>query len=80
MAFGNMGSNSANGRSLRATPPRVRTSSTASTSSTPKAKTSWPGIRTPQQITIEGSKRWAVAQKVSEATAGEIPLAGGGDA
>ena len=25
------------------------------------------GIRTPQQITIEGSKRWAVAQKVSEA-------------
>ena len=24
------------------------------------------GIRTPQQITIEGSKRWAVAQKVSE--------------
>ena len=24
------------------------------------------GIRTPQQITLEGSKRWAVAQKVSE--------------
>ena len=48
------------------TPLPAKTSSTANTSSTHRAKTWLPASARPQEITVEGSRRWAELQGICE--------------
>ena len=67
MVFGNMGSNSATGVAFSRDAATGENLFNGEYLINAQGEDVVAGIRTPQQITIEGSKRWAVAQKVSEA-------------
>ena len=66
MVFGNMGSNSATGVAFSRDAATGENLFNGEYLINAQGEDVVAGIRTPQQITIEGSKRWAVAQKVSE--------------
>ncbi|MDR2882686.1 MAG: pyruvate, phosphate dikinase [Alistipes sp.] len=67
MVFGNMGSNSATGVAFSRDAATGENLFNGEYLVNAQGEDVVAGIRTPQQITLEGSKRWAVAQKVSEA-------------
>ncbi len=67
MVFGNMGNNSATGVAFSRDAATGENLFNGEYLINAQGEDVVAGIRTPQQITIEGSKRWAVAQKVSEA-------------
>ena len=67
MVFGNMGENSATGVAFSRDAATGENLFNGEYLINAQGEDVVAGIRTPQQITIEGSKRWAVAQKVSEA-------------
>ena len=66
MVFGNMGSNSATGVAFSRDAATGENLFNGEYLINAQGEDVVAGIRTPQQLTIEGSKRWAVAQKVSE--------------
>ncbi len=66
MAFGNKGETSATGVAFTRNPADGTKEFYGDFLVNAQGEDVVAGIRTPQQITIEGSKRWAVAQKVSE--------------
>ncbi|MCD8033755.1 MAG: pyruvate, phosphate dikinase [Alistipes sp.] len=66
MVFGNMGSNSATGVAFSRDAATGENLFNGEYLINAQGEDVVAGIRTPQQITVEGSKRWAVAQKVSE--------------
>ncbi len=66
MVFGNMGENSATGVAFSRDAATGENIFNGEYLINAQGEDVVAGIRTPQQITIEGSKRWAVAQKVSE--------------
>ena len=66
MVFGNMGNNSATGVAFSRDAATGENLFNGEYLINAQGEDVVAGIRTPQQITIEGSKRWAVAQKVSE--------------
>ena len=66
MVFGNMGSNSATGVAFSRDAATGENLFNGEYLINAQGEDVVAGIRTPQQITIEGSKRWAVAQNVSE--------------
>ena len=66
MVFGNMGSNSATGVAFSRDAATGENLFNGEYLINAQGEDVVAGIRTPQQITIEGSKRWATAQKVSE--------------
>ena len=66
MVFGNMGENSATGVAFSRDAATGENLFNGEYLINAQGEDVVAGIRTPQQITIEGSKRWAVAQKVSE--------------
>ena len=67
MVFGNMGDNSATGVAFSRDAATGENLFNGEYLVNAQGEDVVAGIRTPQQITMEGSKRWAVAQKVSEA-------------
>ncbi|MDR2890606.1 MAG: pyruvate, phosphate dikinase [Alistipes sp.] len=67
MVFGNMGDNSATGVAFSRDAATGENLFNGEYLVNAQGEDVVAGIRTPQQITLEGSKRWAVAQKVSEA-------------
>ena len=66
MVFGNKGETSATGVAFTRNPANGEKEFYGDYLVNAQGEDVVAGIRTPQQITIEGSKRWAVAQKVSE--------------
>ena len=66
MVFGNMGETSGTGVAFTRNPATGEKKLYGEFLMNAQGEDVVAGIRTPQQITIEGSKRWAVAQKVSE--------------
>ena len=66
MVFGNMGENSATGVAFSRDAATGENLFNGEYLINAQGEDVVAGIRTPQQITVEGSKRWAVAQKVSE--------------
>ena len=66
MAFGNMGDDCGTGVAFTRDPATGAKKLMGEFLTNAQGEDVVAGIRTPQQITIEGSKRWAVAQKVSE--------------
>ena len=66
MVFGNMGSNSATGVAFSRDAATGENIFNGEYLINAQGEDVVAGIRTPQQITIEGSKRWAKAQKISE--------------
>lgn len=66
MVFGNMGSNSATGVAFSRDAATGENLFNGEYLINAQGEDVVAGIRTPQQITLEGSKRWAVAQNVSE--------------
>ena len=66
MAFGNKGETSATGVAFTRNPADGTKEFYGDFLVNAQGEDVVAGIRTPQQITIEGSKRWAVAQNVSE--------------
>ena len=66
MVFGNMGENSATGVAFSRDAATGENIFNGEYLINAQGEDVVAGIRTPQQITIEGSKRWAVAQNVSE--------------
>ena len=66
MVFGNMGANSATGVAFSRDAATGENIFNGEYLINAQGEDVVAGIRTPQQITIEGSKRWAVAQNVSE--------------
>ena len=66
MVFGNMGEDSGSGVAFSRNPSTGERKLYGEYLINAQGEDVVAGIRTPQQITIEGSKRWAVAQKVSE--------------
>ena len=67
MVFGNMGSNSATGVAFSRDAATGENLFNGEYLINAQGEDVVAGIRTPQQITIEGSRRWAKAQNVSEA-------------
>jgi pyruvate,orthophosphate dikinase len=67
MVFGNMGENSATGVAFSRDAATGENIFNGEYLVNAQGEDVVAGIRTPQQITLEGSKRWAVAQNVSEA-------------
>ncbi|MEG2614099.1 MAG: pyruvate, phosphate dikinase [Alistipes sp.] len=67
MVFGNMGANSATGVAFSRDAATGENLFNGEYLINAQGEDVVAGIRTPQQITIEGSKRWAIAQNVSEA-------------
>jgi pyruvate,orthophosphate dikinase len=67
MVFGNMGDNSATGVAFSRDAATGENIFNGEYLVNAQGEDVVAGIRTPQQITLEGSKRWAVAQNVSEA-------------
>ncbi|MEG1700027.1 MAG: pyruvate, phosphate dikinase [Alistipes sp.] len=67
MVFGNMGTNSATGVAFSRDAGTGENIFNGEYLINAQGEDVVAGIRTPQQITIEGSKRWAIAQSVSEA-------------
>ncbi len=80
MVFGNMGENSATGVAFSRDAATGENLFNGEYLINAQGEDVVAGIRTPQQITIEGSKRWAVAQKVSEEERRRSSLARRGDA
>ena len=66
MVFGNMGEDSGSGVAFSRNPSTGERKLYGEYLINAQGEDVVAGIRTPQQITIEGSKRWAVAQNVSE--------------
>ena len=66
MVFGNMGETSGTGVAFTRNPSTGEKKLYGEYLLNAQGEDVVAGIRTPQQITIEGSKRWAVAQNVSE--------------
>jgi pyruvate,orthophosphate dikinase len=66
MVYGNMGKNSGTGVALPEMLQLVKISLTESTLIDAQGEDVVAGVRTPQQITKEGSKRWAELAGVSE--------------
>ena len=66
MVFGNMGDNSATGVAFSRDAATGENIFNGEYLINAQGEDVVAGIRTPQQITIEGSKRWAVAQNISE--------------
>ena len=66
MVFGNMGENSATGVAFSRDAATGENIFNGEYLINAQGEDVVAGIRTPQQITIEGSKRWAVAQNISE--------------
>ncbi|MEG1673306.1 MAG: pyruvate, phosphate dikinase [Alistipes sp.] len=66
MVFGNMGANSATGVAFSRDAATGENLFNGEYLINAQGEDVVAGIRTPQQITIEGSKRWAIAQNVSE--------------
>ena len=66
MVFGNMGNTSGTGVAFSRNPATGEKKLYGEYLMNAQGEDVVAGIRTPQQITIEGSKRWAVAQNVSE--------------
>jgi pyruvate,orthophosphate dikinase len=66
MVFGNMGDNSATGVAFSRDAATGENIFNGEYLVNAQGEDVVAGIRTPQQITLEGSKRWAVAQNVSE--------------
>lgn len=66
MVFGNMGENSATGVAFSRDAATGENLFNGEYLINAQGEDVVAGIRTPQQITVEGSRRWAVAQKVSE--------------
>ncbi len=66
MVFGNMGSNSATGVAFSRDAATGENIFNGEYLINAQGEDVVAGIRTPQQITIEGSKRWAAAQNISE--------------
>ena len=66
MVFGNSGDNSGTGVAFTRNPATGEKKLFGEFLTNAQGEDVVAGIRTPQQITIEGSKRWAVAQNVSE--------------
>ncbi len=66
MVFGNMGSNSATGVAFTRDAATGEAIFNGEYLINAQGEDVVAGIRTPQQITIEGSKRWAVSQGISE--------------
>lgn len=66
MVFGNMGSNSATGVAFTRDAATGENIFNGEYLVNAQGEDVVAGIRTPQQITLEGSRRWAVAQNVSE--------------
>ena len=66
MVFGNMGQNSATGVAFSRDAATGENIFNGEYLINAQGEDVVAGIRTPQQITIEGSKRWAKAQKISE--------------
>ena len=66
MVFGNMGSNSATGVAFSRDAATGENLFNGEYLINAQGEDVVAGIRTPQQITLEGSKRWAVAQNISE--------------
>ncbi len=66
MVFGNMGENSATGVAFSRNAATGENIFNGEYLINAQGEDVVAGIRTPQQITIEGSKRWAVAQNISE--------------
>ncbi len=66
MVFGNMGNNSATGVAFSRDAATGENIFNGEYLINAQGEDVVAGIRTPQQITIEGSKRWAVAQNISE--------------
>lgn len=67
MVFGNMGTNSATGVAFSRDAATGENLFNGEYLINAQGEDVVAGIRTPQQITLEGSRRWATAQKVSEA-------------
>ena len=67
MVFGNMGDNSATGVAFSRDAATGENLFNGEYLINAQGEDVVAGIRTPQQITIEGSRRWAKAQNVSEA-------------
>ncbi|WP_295938116.1 pyruvate, phosphate dikinase [uncultured Alistipes sp.] len=67
MVFGNMGQNSATGVAFSRDAATGENLFNGEYLINAQGEDVVAGIRTPQQITLEGSKRWAVAQNVAEA-------------
>ena len=67
MAFGNMGETSGTGVAFTRDPATGENKLMGEFLINAQGEDVVAGIRTPQQITIEGSRRWAKAQNVSEA-------------
>ncbi len=67
MVFGNMGTNSATGVAFSRDAATGENLFNGEYLINAQGEDVVAGVRTPQQITIEGSRRWAVAQNVSEA-------------
>ena len=66
MVFGNMGDNSATGVAFSRDAATGENIFNGEYLINAQGEDVVAGIRTPQQITIEGSKRWAIAQNISE--------------
>lgn len=66
MVFGNMGNNSATGVAFSRDAATGENIFNGEYLINAQGEDVVAGVRTPQQITIEGSKRWAKAQKISE--------------
>ena len=66
MVFGNMGSNSATGVAFSRAAATAENLFNGEYLINAQGEDVVAGIRTPQQITLEGSKRWAAAQNISE--------------
>lgn len=66
MVFGNMGSNSATGVAFSRDAATGENLFNGEYLINAQGEDVVAGIRTPQQITLEGSKRWAAAQNISE--------------
>ncbi len=66
MVFGNMGSNSATGVAFSRDAATGENLFNGEYLMNAQGEDGGAGIRTPQQITLEGSKRWAAAQNISE--------------
>ena len=66
MVFGNMGSNSATGEAFSRDAATGENLFNGEYLINAQGEDVVAGIRTPQQITLEGSKRWAAAQNISE--------------
>ena len=67
MVFGNMGENSATGVAFSRDAATGENIFNGEYLINAQGEDVVAGIRTPQQITIEGSKRWAKAQNIPEA-------------